>query len=150
MSRGNGTSCLDGRATGMAFSVLSEIGTLLETLAQSGEEGAIDLRSLPLTEADRSQLEELLGSGEVLVELNLSGGSEVWETAYPGTWWIRHRGAGGKISSEEIAICRIPEILVTHPADIEAAAVQLRRELIAMTDAARGEQCPGQLETTHE
>ena len=61
MSRGSATACLDGQTTGMALSVLSEIGTLLERLARHGEENAIDLRSLPLTEADRAQLEQLLG-----------------------------------------------------------------------------------------
>jgi hydrogenase-1 operon protein HyaF len=134
VSRGNTTACLEGATTGMTRSVMSEISTLLERLAEHGEESAIDLRSLPLTEADRAQLEELLGRGEVRAELILAGESEVWETAYPGAWWIRHRGAGGKIASEEIAVCRIPEILVTHPVDIEAAAARIR-------DA---------LETTHE
>jgi hydrogenase-1 operon protein HyaF len=129
VSRGNATACLDGQTTGMARSVLSEIGTLLERLARCGEENAIDLRSLPLTEADRAQLEALLGRGEVRAELEVAGESEVWETAYPGAWWIRHRGAGGRIASEEIAICRIPAILVTHPVDIEAAAARIRDEL---------------------
>jgi hydrogenase-1 operon protein HyaF len=129
VSRGNATPCLDHQTTGMALSVLSEIGTRLEKLAASGEESAIDLRSLPLTEADRAQLEELLGQGEVSARMDLAGESEVWETAYPGAWWIRHRGAGGTIASEVIAVCRIPEILVTHPVDIEAAARRIRNEL---------------------
>lgn len=129
MNRGNGASCLDGQATGMAMSVLAEVGRLLEALAESGEEGAIDLRSLPLTDADRAELEERLGRGEVRAELDLAGESEVWETTYPGAWWIRHRGAGGKIATEEIAVCRIPEILITHPVDIEAAAARIRNEL---------------------
>jgi hydrogenase-1 operon protein HyaF len=129
VSRGNVTACLDGQTTGMAWSVLSEVGSLLEKLARDGEESAIDLRSLPMTEADRAQLEELLGRGEVRAELEVAGASEVWETAYPGAWWIRHRGAGGRIASEEIAVCRIPEILVTHPVDIAAAAARIRDEL---------------------
>ena len=129
MNRGNGASCLDGQATGMAMSVLAEVGRLLEALAESGEEGAIDLRSLPLSDADRAELEERLGRGEVRAELDLAGESEVWETTYPGAWWIRHRGARGKIATEEIAVCRIPEILITHPVDIEAAAARIRNEL---------------------
>jgi hydrogenase-1 operon protein HyaF len=129
VNRSNVTACLDGQTTGMAWSVLSEVGSLLEKLARDGEESAIDLRSLPMTEADRAQLEELLGRGEVRAELEVAGASEVWETAYPGAWWIRHRGAGGRIASEEIAVCRIPEILVTHPVDIAAAAARIRDEL---------------------
>lgn len=113
----------------MARSVLTEIGTLLRTLSESGQAGSIDLRSLPLSDADRAELEEALGRGEVRAELDIAGDSEVWETRYPGVWWIRHRGAGGKISSEEIAVCRVPEILITHPVDIEAAAGRLHQEL---------------------
>lgn len=129
MNRDSAAPCLSDRTTGMALSVLTEIGRMLETLADSGEPGSIDLRSLPLSDADRAQLEETLGRGEVRAELELVGASEVWETAYPGVWWIRHRGAGDKIATEEISVCPIPQILITHPADIEAAASRLRNEL---------------------
>lgn len=124
-----GAPCQTSRVTGMAQSVLTEVARLLEALAAEGTTGAIDLRSLPLTDADRQQLEEALGRGEVVAELELAGRSSVWETAYPGAWWIRHRGAGDKISSEEIAVCPVPDILVTHAADIESAANRLRRVL---------------------
>lgn len=129
MQRDSAAPCLSDRATGMALSVLAEISRMLETLAGSGEAGFIDLKSLPLSDADRAQLEELLGRGEVRVEMDLAGASEIWETAYPGVWWTRHRGAAGKIATEEISVCRIPEILLSHPVDIEAAAGRLRQEL---------------------
>ena len=129
MARDSAAPCLSDRATGMALSVLAEIGRMLEALSESGQAGAIDLRSLPLSDVDRAQLEEVLGRGEVRAELELAGNSEVWETTYPGVWWIRHRGAGGKIATEEISVCAIPEILMTHPVDIKAAAGRLREEL---------------------
>ena len=133
MSRGGGAPCLTDRPTGMALSVLAEVGRLLEQLARTGEQAAIDLRSLPLTDADRAELEERLGRGEVRVELELAGRSEIWETAYSGAWWIRHRGAGDRISSEEIAICPMPEILTAHPDDITAAAARLQRDLSTLS-----------------
>ncbi len=129
MARDSAAPCLSDRATGMALSVLAEIGRMLEALSESGQAGAIDLRSLPLSDVDRAQLEEVLGRGEVRAELELAGNSEVWETTYPGVWWIRHRGAGDKIATEEISVCAIPEILMTHPVDIKAAAGRLREEL---------------------
>ena len=129
MARDSAAPCLSDRATGMALSVLAEVGRMLEALSESGQAGAIDLRSLPLSDADRAQLEEVLGRGEVRAELELAGNSEVWETTYPGVWWIRHRGAGDKIATEEISVCAIPEILMTHPVDIKAAAGRLREEL---------------------
>lgn len=113
----------------MAWSVLAEVGRMLEALAARGEAGAIDLRSLPLTDADRAQLESLLGRGEVRAELDLAGRSEVWETAYPGAWWIRHLGAGGRVATETIAICLAPDILAAHPADVQAGARRLLHDL---------------------
>ena len=125
----SGAPCLDERPTGMAYSVLAEIGRLLEELTESGARGAIDLRSLPLTEADRAQLTELLGPGEVTAELDVGGRSTVRETAFAGVWWIVHRGAGDKVASEEIAVCPVPSILVSHEADIAAAARRMRQTL---------------------
>lgn len=129
MPRDSAAPCLSEHATGMALSVLTEIHQMLEALAESGQAGSIDLRSLPLSDADRAELEETLGRGEVQAQMDLAGESEVWETTYPGVWWIRHKGAGGKIATEEISVCRIPEILKTHPVDIEAAAARLEQEL---------------------
>lgn len=129
MVRDSAAPCLSDRATGMALSVLAEISRMLEALSESGQAGAIDLRSLPLSDVDRAQLEEVLGRGEVRAELDIAGKSEVWETTYPGVWWIRHRGADSKIATEEISVCTIPEILITHPVDIKAAAGRLREEL---------------------
>jgi len=120
---------MTGHTTGMAYSILAEIGQLLTALSERGEAGAIDLRSLPMTDADRGQLEEILGRGEVRAELDLAGDSEVWETSYNGVWWIRHRGAGDKIATEEIAVTPMPEILMTHPADIAAASRRIRQDL---------------------
>jgi hydrogenase-1 operon protein HyaF len=144
-----GATCLDGQTTGMAWSVLAEVGRLLENLAQTGEPGFIDLRSLPLTDADRDELEALLGRGEVRADLDLAGASEVWETAYAGAWWIRHRGAGDRIAVEEIAVCPVPEILQTHPADINTAARRLRHDLQQHRPEAATELSETTLETSH-
>ena len=129
--RERGASCLDGQVTGMAHSLLAEIGGLLERLAATGEAGFIDLRSLPLTDADRAELETLLGRGEVRADLALAGRSEVWETGYAGAWWIRHRGADDRVSSEEIAICPLPDILPTPAEDIRAAATRIQGDVEA-------------------
>jgi len=124
-----GAPCLDDRATGMALSVLAEVARMLEALATEGRSDAIDLRSLPLTEADREELRGLLGEGEVRVELDIAGRSTVHETGYAGAWWIRHYGAGDRIASEEIAICSVPDILKSHEADVRAAASRLQHAL---------------------
>lgn len=133
--------------TGMAWSLLSEVHTLLKRFADTGERGAVDLRGLPLTSADREQLEELLGRGEVRCTLSLMGRTEVWETAFPGVWWVRHLGAQDRISSENLEITNVPDILLAHPDDITAAAIRLERHLhqgaVAVTDTESEE-------TTHD
>jgi len=142
-------SCLDDQTTGMAWSVLAEVGRLLERLATTGAPGAIDLRSLPLTKADRHELEALLGRGEVSADLDLTGRSEVRESAYAGAWWIRHFGAGARIAAEEIAICPVPEILLAHPADIQSAARRLQHDLQRIRPDAATELSETEPETTH-
>lgn len=112
--------------TGMAWSVLAEVAQRLRRLAEHNEPSAIDLRSLPMTEADREQLEELLGQGEVSARLEIAGPSYIRETAYSGVWWIRHMGTGDRIASEEIAITRIPEIFLSDSHDIRAATDRIR------------------------
>ena len=142
MNQPAGAHCQTGLVTGMALSIMAEVARMLEALADKGESGSIDLRSLPLTDADRDQLEELMGRGEVKAELEVSGDSTVWETSYPGAWWIRHHGAGGKVSSEEISICPVPAILSAHPADIEAAANRIKNAIAELNpsqaDASNG------------
>lgn len=138
--RDGGAPCVTAATTGMAHSVLAEIGRLLENLAETGSTGSVDLRSLPLTDADRAQLEELLGPGEVSAELDIAGRSTVRETSFSGVWWIRHLGAGDRIAAEEIAVCPVPEILLSHPADIDAAARRIRHTL--------NESNPGQAEAS--
>lgn len=123
--------CLSDKATGMAAPVLTEVARMLAELAREGKAGAIDLRSIPMTDADRTQLEDRLGHGEVEATLDIGGITQVRETAYPGVWWIRHQGGDGTVSSEEIAVCPVPPILKTHSADIEAAARRLQSELEA-------------------
>ncbi|MDR3472986.1 MAG: hydrogenase expression/formation C-terminal domain-containing protein [Devosia sp.] len=115
--------------TGLASAVLREISQHLHKLAAGGGAELIDLRSLPMTDADRAELEERLGHGEVEADLYVSGESLVWETAYAGVWWIRHFGAGGRIASEQIAVVEVPDILVSHRADIARAASRLHDDL---------------------
>jgi hydrogenase-1 operon protein HyaF len=149
MPRDDRATCLDATTTGMALSVMAEVCRLLEALAASGQPGAVDLRSLPLTDADRQQLEDLLGRGEVRADLELAGRSEVWETAYPGAWWVRHLGADDRIASEEIAVCPVPEILQAHPDDIRAGARRLSQDLAALQAPAAPVPGDTNQETTH-
>lgn len=118
-----------GFRTGMAQSLMREISRLLGVLAKTGESGALDLRSLPMTDADREELAERLGRGEVDVLFEVAGTSEAFETSYAGVWWVRHFGANEQVAAERIEIAPLPEILTTSDADIAAAAARLKDDL---------------------
>lgn len=121
--------CFSGMKTGMARAVMHEIAECMQRLAAEDQESAIDLRSLPLTEADLLELETMLGKGEVEASLSVLGQTQVWETGYAGVWWVRHFAANQQTASEQIAITPLPEILISHPEDISAASDRLRKEL---------------------
>ena len=106
--------------------LMSEITSLLGDLAASGKEGVIDLRGLPLLDQDKKQLEDLLGRGEVSALVNAMGETQIWETAYAGVWWLRHKDTEDKIISEQIAITLIPELLKSHSADVEGSFERLQ------------------------
>ena len=118
-----------GPASGMSSAVLTEIAEMLLQLAEKGVSGAINLRSLPMSEEDRTHLEGRLGHGEVSARLEVAGTTEVWETSYPGVWWIRHRGGDGRIAAEEIAVTHVPEFLISPKEDIRAAAARINAEM---------------------
>ena len=116
-------------ATGMPDAILMEIAELLEQLANTEVAGAIDLRSLPISDEDLTILQDRLGRGEVSVRVDVAGLSEVWETAYAGVWWVRHRGGDDQVLVEQIAVTRIPEIIISPQEDVEAAAVRIIADL---------------------
>ena len=116
-------------ATGIAKALMGEISALLTRLDETGEGGVIDLKSLPMTAADRIELDLRLGRGEVKAELAVSGVSEIRETGYAGVWWVRHLGGGGKVAAEAIAVTPVPEILMAQAADVHEAAMRLKREM---------------------
>lgn len=117
--------------TGMADALLREIADALERFVATGEVTAIDMRGLPLSDADRAGIEQQLGQGEVSAILTVAGQSEIWETAISGVWWVRHRGTSGGVAAEEIVITRLPEILATHPDDARDGLMRLRAMLAA-------------------
>jgi len=129
MNRSAGTLCYSDTSTGMAGAVLHEILRCLDDLVMAEKTTSIDLRSLPLTDADLAELEEFLGRGEVEAEVNVIGPSTVRETAFAGVWWIRHLGGNGQTAAEEIAITKLPEILEAHTEDIQVASDRLRKSL---------------------
>ncbi len=112
--------------TGLAVVLVREIAARLATFVATGEAAAIDLRSLPMTDGDRRELETILGQGDVSAILTVAGTSEIWETAISGVWWVRHRSVDGHVASEEIVVAHVPDILTTQPDDARDSLARLR------------------------
>jgi hydrogenase-1 operon protein HyaF len=111
--------------------ILREIESLLARLVARGESGSIDLRSLPLSEAEREELRARLGEGEVRASVQAAGESEICETGVHAVWWVTHRNTDGVMAAEFIEVTPVPEILKTHPADMRAALARLGEDSAA-------------------
>ena len=111
--------------TGNAMAVLHEVAEMLAVLSECGESGIIDLGGMPLSNSDKHWLAAKLGRGEVEMTLNLDGPSVVWETAFPGVWWLVHHNEKGVLTGEFIEVSRVPALVLAHPDDIRGAAESL-------------------------
>ena len=115
--------------TGNVEPVLFEIRHALERWLADGEVHSIDLRSLPMAPGEEERLLEILGEGEVCVELSIMGPSEIIETRFPGVWLVTHYNADDVIMGRYIEVCAIPAILKTQKEDAHEGLARLGDEL---------------------
>ncbi len=109
---------------GLVDALLMEVAAMLGRLVDKGETASIDLRGLPLSFSCIANLEQRLGRGEILVQLDAAGRSELRETAFPGVWWTQHCDEAGRVIAMLIEVNTIPDILRADPVDM---ADSLRR-----------------------
>ncbi len=117
----------DGPAAAMADALLSELGDLLHRFLDTGEHGRIDLFKLPISPTDLLHFKDRLGRGEVSILVEAAGGSEIYETAYAGLWWVEHRDELGRVIARLIEVADAPSIVLAHRKDLEATAKTLIR-----------------------
>lgn len=122
--------------TGNVTPILHEIRHALKALLDNDEQTIIDLRSMPLAPGEETRLETLLGRGEVTVELNALGRSDILETQYPGVWLITHRNTDDSVLGKYIEIALIPDILQAQLGDIQAGYETLSTKLNPSTEQA--------------
>lgn len=115
----------DNQPTGMTHALLRELAAHLQSVANGGERQILELRNLPLNDADRAQLDELLGHGEVDITINAAGETRIHETRYPGVWWVKYFNEGGEVAAEQLEIGAVPTILEAHLEDIKDSAERL-------------------------
>ena len=95
-----------------------------------------------MSDEDRACLEDRLGYGEVNATLDVAGQTEIIETAYPGVWWVRHLDGRGRVAAEQIVVTRVPDILISPPEDIRAAAARLIAEMRPAAAPGKDEEAP--------
>jgi hydrogenase-1 operon protein HyaF len=111
--------------TGQLIAILSELRDLLVQLKEQGQNGSIDLRSLPMFPGDYEKLKVSLGHGEVSASINTLGHSLVEETSIPGIWWITHYNTEEETIAEFIEVTELPDLLKTQKEDLEIAETKI-------------------------
>ncbi|WP_019627267.1 hydrogenase expression/formation C-terminal domain-containing protein [Thioalkalivibrio sp. ALJT] len=111
-----------GLNTAMVMALLQEIATHLNDVANGGERQVVELGNLPLSDADIVLLEQKLGRGEVHATVSAAGPSEIYETTFPGLWWVKYFNDAESLVSQQLEIGPAPMILEAHRVDIEDSA----------------------------
>jgi HupH hydrogenase expression protein len=116
---------------GGVTAILSELANLLVEVAKGGAPTSVDLRSLPMSPQDRTELQSALGTGEVRATLDADGLSTLRETSVSGIWWIEHRNGEGELIAELIEVTPVPQILQSIADDMATSARELRERITA-------------------
>jgi hydrogenase-1 operon protein HyaF len=123
-------ACSDYALTHNVVPILHEIRHALRKLLESGEPAIIDLRAMPFAPGEENELEQRLGRGEVTVQLNTLGPSEIRETAIAGVWLITHYNDEQEVLGKFIEVTRIPSIIMSQSEDVEAGLKALDESLL--------------------
>lgn len=112
-----------------ATPIMHEILHALRKLKAQAEPTTIDLRAIPFGPGDEDDLLNLLGTGEITVELDSLGKSTIRESAYSGVWIVDHRNAEGERVALQIEITRVPAIIQSQAEDMAEAIIRLDDQL---------------------
>lgn len=122
---------------GGVAAILIELIAMLERLVANQTPAAIDLRSLPMSPQDRTELKRALGEGEVRATVDAEGVSIIQETRISGVWWLEHRNRLGELIAEALEVTRVPEILSRASDEIAMGANALREQMKVATASTR-------------
>ncbi len=137
------TASGEAQSWGNALPVLHEIRHALKRLADGGARTQIDLGAIPFGPGDEERLLNLLGRGEVEARVDAFGPTRIWESAIPGVWLVDHHNAEDERIALHVEVSRVPELLCTHPRDLQEAAEKLEARIAAATQGAAGKQGQG-------
>jgi hydrogenase-1 operon protein HyaF len=117
-------------STWNALPLLHEVSHALARLLHENEATVLDLRSLPLSPADDEQLRQHLGVGEITVQLDSLGKSEIWETQFPAVWWIEHFNDHNELMGRYLEINWTPAIVQAPHEDVQDGLMRLQEKLL--------------------
>ena len=112
--------------TGNLPGILSEIEQALEELLNSKQVHRIDLRAMPWSAGEEQKLEQILGRGEVTIELNALGKSIFQETRYSGVWLISHYNEAEELIGKIIEISYLPDMVFAQQEDINRGLERIK------------------------
>jgi len=113
------------QATGNVLPILHEVRHALLHLQETDEPTVIDLMAIPMAPGEESQLENVLGSGEIKAQLEALGPSEILETGIAGVWLVAHYNADRERVGRFLEITRMPAILESQKADMRRGLAEL-------------------------
>lgn len=114
--------------------LLHEVRHAVARFHESGEPTTIDLRRIPMTEHDEQELEGFLGVGEVSIEIQALGPTQIRETQFPAVWHIVHYNADGEIAGKFVTVAAIPDLVLAQPEDAARGLRALSERLDEFTD----------------
>lgn len=123
-----------GGTVGNVRAILAELETSLQNLLTTGREHSIDLRSLPFAPGELDYLRQTLGKGEVHVDVEALGKSDVQETAIRGVWWVTHYNTADDVMAEFLEVSFCPDIIRAQRDDVRESLESLNTRLAGEED----------------
>jgi len=115
--------------SGNLQSILAEIKFALQQLLEQKKVHCIDLRAMPWSSGEEQKLEDYLGKGEVLIELNTLGKSTFYESRFSGVWLVNHYNQEDELIAKLIEITYLPEMIFAQTEDIKNSLEHMNKAL---------------------
>jgi len=84
---------------------------------------------MPWSSGEEQKLEDYLGKGEVLIELNTLGKSTFYETRFSGVWLVSHYNQKDELIAKLIEINYLPEMIFAQTEDIKNSLEYMNKAL---------------------
>ncbi len=102
-----------------APALIPEINAHLPTIAEGAlASHVVNLSLLPHTPEDLTYLDDLLGTGPLIILSRGYGNCRIRATATRNLWWVRYYNSQDTLILNSIELSRLPEVAVAAPEDL--------------------------------